>query len=162
MFAHRNYTVEYKLCQQDLITLKLTELPKQIETIKLDNFFYLFWVCILRKWSITLFMSIFHILCSFRFKKSGFPGNIHCFASTGCFSLPSPWHLRHTVTRTAQPKLRSLVPLPTTAADLQLAVEPITKGPGLWSLTLAFLVEAQLIFTDLSHSFGLSNHTVPG
>lgn len=42
MFAHRNYTLEYKLCQQVLITLKLTELPKQIETIKLDNFFYLF------------------------------------------------------------------------------------------------------------------------
>lgn len=137
MFAHRNYTtLEYELCRQDLITLKLTDFPDQSETMQLDNFFYLLLICILRKWSITVFTSIFHILCSLRFKKSGFPGNLHCFASTGCFSLPSPWHLRHSATSMAQTELRSLVPLPATAADFQLAAEPVTKGLELWSLTL--------------------------
>lgn len=123
--------------QEDLIMLKLTEFPDQIGTIKLDNFFtYLFCVCILRKWSITAFMSIFYSLRSFRFKKSGFLGNLHCFASTGCFRLPSPWHLQCCVTSTAQTALRLRVLLPATAADLQLALKPITKEPGLWSLTL--------------------------
>lgn len=79
-------TLEYKLCWQDFITLELAEFPEQTKTIKPDNFF-LFWVCILRKWSIAIFMSIFHILCSLRVKNPGFPGNLHCFASTGCFSL---------------------------------------------------------------------------
>lgn len=106
-------------------------------------------------------MSIFHIPCSLRVKNPSFPGNLHCFASTGCCRLPSPWHLRYSTASMAGTERHSLVllllpqPWPSAACSAQhirtRALQP----------DLAFLVEAQLIFTGLSHSFRLSNHTAP-
>lgn len=104
-------------------------------------------------------MSIFHIPCSLRVKNPGFPGNLHCFASTGCCRLPLPWHLRYSTASMAGTERHSLVLLPQPWPSAACSAQHIRTRA--LQPDLAFLVEAQLIFTGLSHSFRLSNHTAP-
>lgn len=105
-------------------------------------------------------MSILHILCSLRVKNPGFPGNLHCFASTGCCSLPSPWHLRYSTASRAGTEQNSLVlllPQPWPSAGLH---SPAPKHQGSAACP-CLLGKSPIICTDLSHSFRLSSHTAP-